>query len=580
VAIVALRPAQEPCRDAAQRLAGIWDAPARERLRAVFAAAGKPTSFDAVARRLDRWAGDWIAQHTEACEATAVRREQSEALLDRRMECLASRREELATLLEVAARGDASTVDNVLPALGWMTPLDGCADVAGLAAAVPPPTDPALRQRVAELRHGLAQARAFSAIGKWKDQLDLVARLAAEVRAVPYAPIQAEILLFHAECKQGAGDGPGAQALFEETLRAAARARLDGILAWTHMYLVRNIGLTQGRPDDALALRPAAEAAILRAGDPPRLRGALQSTVGTVLLHRGDYRDAERALREAIAVLGRPGGEDLVGTALLDLGAAQQAQGRLVEARATFERTRRAFQPTATDDSPMIAYAIGAAANVELALGRHEEARAGAARALAILERAQGPDSPDVAEPLQTLAEVALAGGDPAAARPPLERALAIREATLGPDHPFVAVTLRALSELALREGDPDGALRLADRSLAIVEKRLGRAHPLAARAEIARARALVGTAPREALAAADRAVAIDEHASGPASLAVADGRIARADAHRRLASPARCVEDAARAEVIRAAAAPGAPAAAEARRLRASCRQRPGAPG
>jgi aminoglycoside phosphotransferase (APT) family kinase protein len=93
-----------PCSGAAAKLAGIWDASTREVLRLRFIATGRAdatTTFAAVAHRLDAYAQAWIAEHTHACEATHVRGEQSQQLLDRRMGCLDLRLGELATRIDM-----------------------------------------------------------------------------------------------------------------------------------------------------------------------------------------------------------------------------------------------------------------------------------------------------------------------------------------------------------------------------------------------------------------------------------------------------------------------------------------------
>ena len=93
------------------------------------------------------YAGDWVAARREACEATHVRGEQSEQLLDLRMQCLERRLGELRALTELfAAQADAEVVDKaVQAAAGPGSALPRCADTAGAARPLPPPEDPATR---------------------------------------------------------------------------------------------------------------------------------------------------------------------------------------------------------------------------------------------------------------------------------------------------------------------------------------------------------------------------------------------------------------------------------------------------
>src|SRR4029079_13821214 len=91
------------CTGAEQRWAGVWE-PARAQLvEAAFAASHKPyaaAAYTTVARTLDAYRGGWIAMHTEACEATRVRGEQTEDLLERRMLCLDARLRDARALVE------------------------------------------------------------------------------------------------------------------------------------------------------------------------------------------------------------------------------------------------------------------------------------------------------------------------------------------------------------------------------------------------------------------------------------------------------------------------------------------------
>ena len=60
---------------------------------------------DSVAARLDDYTGRWAAIHREACVATRIRGEHSEALLDRQMACLRRRLRETDHLLALARSG-------------------------------------------------------------------------------------------------------------------------------------------------------------------------------------------------------------------------------------------------------------------------------------------------------------------------------------------------------------------------------------------------------------------------------------------------------------------------------------------
>src|SRR5262249_53587987 len=151
-------------------------------------------------------------------------------------------------------------------------PLAACADRDALTAIVPPPADPAARAALAGLRARISQLKALDLAGKDDEYARATDAILADAEKMSYPPILAEALGLAAISKQGYADGKAAEALFDRALVAAARAHDDAQVAFIMTYLLRSIGLTQARPVDALALRPMAEAAVLRAGNPPRLR--------------------------------------------------------------------------------------------------------------------------------------------------------------------------------------------------------------------------------------------------------------------------------------------------------------------
>src|SRR5262249_27880216 len=85
------------CRRAEAHLDGVWDAGQRKRVEAAFLAVRSPYAasvFASVAALLDRFAADWVAMRTDACEAARVRGEQSEQVQTLRMACLDTRLKE------------------------------------------------------------------------------------------------------------------------------------------------------------------------------------------------------------------------------------------------------------------------------------------------------------------------------------------------------------------------------------------------------------------------------------------------------------------------------------------------------
>ncbi|MEO7733310.1 MAG: serine/threonine-protein kinase, partial [Kofleriaceae bacterium] len=103
------------CGGGDRKLLGTWDPVRRAQVAHAFLATGMayaPASLTGTRRLLDDYTGAWTAMHRSACEATRVRREQSEDLLDLRMLCLDEHRKQLRALVEVFAVADAETVEH------------------------------------------------------------------------------------------------------------------------------------------------------------------------------------------------------------------------------------------------------------------------------------------------------------------------------------------------------------------------------------------------------------------------------------------------------------------------------------
>ncbi|HWN69964.1 MAG TPA: serine/threonine-protein kinase, partial [Haliangium sp.] len=80
------------CTGASARIAEVWNQEQKVAIERAMLATGVSYAAGTWQRTralLDRYADEWAAAHTDACEATAVRHEQSGEVLDQRMQCLA-----------------------------------------------------------------------------------------------------------------------------------------------------------------------------------------------------------------------------------------------------------------------------------------------------------------------------------------------------------------------------------------------------------------------------------------------------------------------------------------------------------
>jgi hypothetical protein len=278
------------CGGARGKLTGIWDDGTRAAVAAAFRATGQPYAEDSLERvtgRLDAWADRWSASHTEACEATAVRHEQSAAALDLRMRCLDRQRLETAALVDTFRAPTATGVENASTAVARLADVASCADVERLALAAPLPADPA---RVQTLQAELARATARWSVGERGPLREELRRIAVAARDLDYPPLAARawLQLAVAEAEHDLKTGVVEA---REAVRLAARARDDAAAARAWYVILDASGrltwLTAGTQDVAMAFA-AYDAAVERAGGAPLDRAqALLARATTTSTSRG-----------------------------------------------------------------------------------------------------------------------------------------------------------------------------------------------------------------------------------------------------------------------------------------------------
>src|SRR6185312_2854779 len=167
------------CDGAAERLAGTWEihaayqpeGPRQAQIHAAFLRTGKGYAadvYETVSRALTGYARNWAKMYKETCQATAVRHEQSEDVLDLRMSCLQERLNGFRALTEVFADATGDVVENAVSASNALSTLDRCADIPTLRAVVRPPDDPSTVARVSDMRQRLAETKARFDAGRWK----------------------------------------------------------------------------------------------------------------------------------------------------------------------------------------------------------------------------------------------------------------------------------------------------------------------------------------------------------------------------------------------------------------------------
>jgi tetratricopeptide (TPR) repeat protein len=206
------------------------------------------------------------------------------------------------------------------------------------------------------------------------------------------------------------------------------------------------------------------------------------------LLDAGQYADAEREARAALAAMEQAGtGSSANAADVLDmLVAALWRGGKAADADAATlaERAIEIKQKLLGPDAPALATSLDNAGVLFFVRGDYDRARPLYERAREILASAAANDTRYVAELGRVeshLGPLFQELGQYSSAREHYERSLEVFRETLGPSHTQVAMTANNLATLLSKIGDYDEALRLYSESLAALETALGSAHPLIA---------------------------------------------------------------------------------------------------
>ncbi|MCH9685988.1 MAG: serine/threonine-protein kinase, partial [Deltaproteobacteria bacterium] len=399
---------EEPCQGLGDEVRAIWNPSVADRVERALRATGSKVADDASGRvrsTLDDYAGRWGTLRAEACLATRVRGEHSEAMLDRRMLCFERRRQQLEAVVAVLETPDPRVVENAVQTLGVLEALERCSDLEALQSQVPLPADESAREAVADARTRLAQIDADNAAGRGAElgqQVDAVVEHAM-VQAFP--PLLAEAHHMRAVVLTAADQR---QAAIDESVvahRFATQAG-DARLAWRSALLAASrIGDTATGTDDALRWLEVADGWAQRFALDTGDRGyALQ--IRANIFQQGDrLEDALLDLRRSLAMThDEPDPRAKAG----DMGNRHNG----------------------------IAFLL-------YRLARHDEAREHAQLAIRLLEDAYGVGHPLVARALAVLSYIERGRGDNAASLEAIERSLAIRQQSPGPASASLASALR-----------------------------------------------------------------------------------------------------------------------------------------
>ncbi len=504
------------CQGAEARLLGVWDAPARMRVKEAFMASGlayAPDAYEQFAKLLDARAAKWVAMRTEACETTHVAGEQSEALLDLRIGCLNGKLQELRALAEVLSHQlDADLVTRAVSAAAGLSPLSVCADTIALSARIPPPDDPVARRQVEDIRSKLLTVRALQNVAKFKAAQELATQAVAEAQTVGYRPVSAEALFELGLIQGSLGLYQEAGASWRSAELNADAAGYTEVRAKSLAQLVRIVGARQAKYAAAAELTIRAQAVIdsLGGDEGAEIGGSLQRSLFAIYWTRRDLANALTHARSSLALHEKALGPEHpdVAASLNNLGILLAETGEYQQAKEYYQRSLAIYGKVLGAGHPTIAQILNNLSISLLGLGEPDLALQYRQQALKILENALGSNHPAVARALSNLGQsfalearfdqalpyfqravkvMTAAQGDYrterasilgnigltfsiqknyARALPYLNESLTLYQDALGPDHTEATETLDQLGETYLALQQPAKAVAAFERAL------------------------------------------------------------------------------------------------------------------
>jgi eukaryotic-like serine/threonine-protein kinase len=526
-----------PCGGTDAKIAEVWSPERQDAVATAFAATGLPHADAArttVERTLSEYTSAWSDMARDACEATRLRGEQSEALMDRRMGCLADRASALEGVVRVLVSGERKVVDSAAALVGSLPALARCEDTERLLDGVPPPEDPATADTVAGLRARLAEIAALARARIPRDAIGEIPELMAEAEATGYAPLVTEVLFVKAQLEEDTGVTEVAERDYDTALWQAVRIGHDELVPRIALKLAFLIGYSKSDRDQGERILRLAEATV-HAEASPDMRPNLESVRGSIAFEAADLAAAEAAYRSRLALEEEihPEAHTHVADALGTLGKVLDAKGAFEDAEAAFVRAIDIAEGSLGPEHPAVGSLVGDLAIHWMMVGDLEKAVPLLERALAIEERAVGPHAPALLHVLQSLARARTVTRDFDGAEALLARATAILEKAGAPESLKDARVLDARALLAMKRERWADCVELGDRAIGIFERQLGPEHPDLAVPLANGAHCLAELDRREdAISYVERALALREKAFGPRSEPVAEIMSVLADLH------------------------------------------------
>ncbi len=525
---------QRACRGADALLRGVWDDTARAKGKQAFEATGKsyaPLAWDHARAEMDTYARAWAAARTEACAATRVRGEQTEAVMLARFECLDHRKDELSALAQAYAAADVETVDRAYGAASRLSDIGTCANARADRKQPPPEA----KEAVEQLSRELAQGRSLTSAGKFDAARERISSAVQIARAVKLPAQLGEAEYALGELERETRRLAKSNEAHLRAIQNAEAAGDDEVSARALIALVSLVGWRLERPQEGLAFAQLARGKIDRLGGDRKLEAALAEATGDAQWQAGERvaaLDSYRGALKEFSALEGPEGIDVV-RLRSSIGWVLMEQGHTAEARVELTTAKELREKLLGPDHPSLVASWNELGEIAMSSGETGEAVKCFERALALARAAHGNDSLSTARMALNLAH-GLEEDDRAVEGEPLvDHASEIAERHADTPTSFKIQALRARGVIAAAKRQWDDAERFGRAALELASRANGPKHPETAEQAVALARVLAAKRRwAEALELYDRYLSIEEGLGGSAD---ADFALALAESARPL---------------------------------------------
>lgn len=470
------------CDATGEEIDAVWNDAVAARLRDAFRATGVAFADEAwqqVDRLVDAYRSDWIDRRADACRATHVRRDQSEQMLDLRVECLDRRRAELTRLVDLLGDPDRGLVANAVDAVHGLTPASLCDDREALRIRRPLPADADRRARVTALQGELVDLKTRHAAGVFRGQLARAEEAVVRARDAGYGPVIAEAAYWTAQFRAAADDRPGAEAALRESILHADASHDDRARLAAYLALA---GLDNGEALRSQEMRGYIEHARFlteRVTATPLDRARLLHAEAFYYERRSETL---RALPHAIALVAvlesavEPAHPDLIRARNLR-GKILQSSGDRRQATGVYLAAERAAIDALGDRHPLVATIWVNLSYNARTLGDGERAEMYARKALALVEQAFGKERSEVAAAQIAVASALFQQERYDEAAEGYREAYELHVELYGLESVKTALAMSNLALAHLRAGRFEQALDWARRAIPAYEKSIGPEH-------------------------------------------------------------------------------------------------------